>query len=125
MRAHEFIFEGRRLGGKMSKVSQYATRGLNVFSGNEQLNTNHALNRVMMATACTDGKEKVDMPMQSWAGKYNIANPYTKEEQDKLKLAYEALGLEWEDINNGDMESSELDSTYSTSPVKPFKGYKK
>jgi hypothetical protein len=42
-----------------------------------------------------------------------------------LKLAYEAAGLEYKDLNQGDMDSEELSSTNAQSIVKPFKGYKR
>jgi hypothetical protein len=65
------------------------------------------------------------MPAESWVGKHNTAHPYTKEEQDMLKLAYEAAGLEYIDVNNGDMDSEELSDTNIKSTLKPFKGYKR
>jgi hypothetical protein len=40
-------------------------------------------------------------------------------------LAYKAAGLEYRDLNNGDMDSEELPDTNSQSIVKPFKGYKR
>jgi hypothetical protein len=40
-----------------------------------------------------------------------------------LKSAYKAVGSEWEDLNAGDMESSELPSINKESPVEGFKGY--
>jgi hypothetical protein len=124
MRAHEFITEatGR---GKISKVNQFATVGLNVFSDAERINSDYTLNRVMMAVASTDGKTIRPIHKDSWIGKYKSAHPYTQEEQDMIKMAYEAVGAEWEDLNVGDLQSEELDSTQTQSPVKPFKGYKK
>jgi hypothetical protein len=79
----------------------------------------------MMAVASSDGVNPIDMPSESWVGKHNTAHPYTKEEQDMLKLAYEAAGLEYIDLNNGDLDSEELSDTNTKSIVKPFKGYKR
>jgi hypothetical protein len=42
-----------------------------------------------------------------------------------LKDAYKAAGMPYTDLNKGDLESDELDSTNTSSPVKPFKGYKR
>ena len=124
MRAHEFINEsvGR---GNISKINQFATKGLNLFSDQERINSDYTLNRIMMAVASTDGKTINPIHKDSWIGKYKSAHPYTKEEQDMLKMAYEAVGANWQDVNDGDLISSELDSTLTISPIKPFKGYKK
>jgi hypothetical protein len=42
-----------------------------------------------------------------------------------LAKAYKAVGSEIYDLNHGDLNSTELDSTNKVSPFKPFKGYKK
>lgn len=124
MRANEFITEnaGR---GKISNRNQTATKGLNVFSDSERINSDYTLNRVMMAVACTDGKNTSPTHRDSWVGKYKTSHPYTKEEQEMLKMAYKAVGANWDDLNNGDMDSEELSSTNLASPIKPFKGYKR
>lgn len=124
MRASEFITEAKGR-GKISKRQQTSTRGLNVFSDAEKWNGDYTLNRVMMAAACTDGITMNDLNPNSWVGKHKTAHPYTKQEQDMLKLAYAAVGADWADLNNGDMDSEELNSTNTSSPVKPFKGYKR
>lgn len=122
MRATEFVSESKK--GKISKRQQQATRGLNVFADN-QFDRTYDLNRVMMAVACSDGVNPVEINSESWAGKNNTAHPYTDIEQDMLKLAYKAAGITNKDLNKGDMRSQELESTNTTSPFKPFKGYKK
>jgi hypothetical protein len=123
MRAHEFITEQSHK-GKPSKRQQQSTVGLNVFAIS-QYDRTYDLNRVMMAVASTDGKTIPDLSSESWVGKNNTAHPYTDVEQDMLKLAYEAAGVPFTDLNKGDLESKELDSTQDQSPIKPFKGYKK
>jgi hypothetical protein len=65
------------------------------------------------------------MDQESWAGKFNTAHAYTKLEEDMLKIAYKAAGIKFKDLNKGDIESKELDSTNTQSTLKPFKGYKK
>lgn len=122
MRAHEFLTEVQA--GKISKRQQQATRGLHVFSKKmDSYDRLYDLNRLMMAVAISDGVSPIEMDSESWSGKHNTAHPYTKEENDMLKLAYKAAGIEYKDLNNGDMDSEELNSTYTTSPVNAFKGY--
>lgn len=121
MRAIEFISEN----AKISKRQQSATKGLHLFKDGEMWNTDYTLNRIMMASACTDGTFVPDMDDASWVGKYKTSHPYTKQEADMLKMAYKAAGAEWTDVNNGDLDSEELKSTNTQSVMKPFKGYKK
>ena len=122
MRAIEFISESKK--GKISPRQQQATRGLNIFS-DTQYDRNYDLNRVMMAVACSDGVNPIDMNSESWVGKNNTAHPYTEIEQDMLNLAYKAAGITNKDLNNGDMRSQELPDTNAQSIAKPFKGYKR
>lgn len=123
MRAREFLPEGIDGNADISKRKRWPTRGLNLFADSEMWNTDYTLNRVMMAAACTDGTFVPDMDLKSWVGKHKSAHPYTKQEQDMLKMAYKAAGARWEDVNHGDMDSEELPGGNPTSPVKPFKGY--
>ena len=124
MRANEFISESTV--GKISKRQQQATRGLNIFSKKiDSYDRIYDLNRLMMAVASSDGVNPIVMDAESWVGKHNTTHPYTKEEQDMLKLAYKAAGLAYKDLNNGDMDSEELPGTNAQSIVKPFKGYKR
>ena len=126
MRAHEFITEQSNgtKAGKISKRQQQSTVGLNVFAIS-QYDRTYDLNRVMMAVASTDGTTIPNIEQESWVGKQNTAHPYTKVEQDMLKIAYKAAGIPFKDLNNGDLDSEELDSAHTGSPLKPFKGYKK
>jgi hypothetical protein len=124
MRATEFVFENKN--GKISKRQQQATRGLNVFSKKiDSYDRLYDLNRLMMAVASSDGVNPIVMDAESWVGKHNTTHPYTKEEQDMLKLAYKAAGLQYKDLNNGDMDSEEVSDTNTQSIAKPFKGYKR
>jgi hypothetical protein len=122
VRAREFIAEADG-NATISKRNQSGTRGLNTFSDGERWNTDYTLNRVMMAAACTDGTFVPDIDKKSWFGKGKTAHPYTQEEQDMLKMAYKAAGANWADLNSGDMDSEEVTSTNTTSPIKSFKGY--
>lgn len=115
MRAHEFITERKE--GRLTKRQQQPTKGLNTYSDAEMWNSDYTLYRLGLAVACTDGKTAPDMDMKSWIGKKKSTHPYTPEEQEMLILAYKAAGANYTDINKGDMESKELDSTEVVSPV--------
>ena len=124
MRAKEFVVENKI--DSISTRQQTATRGLNIFAKSSQAyDRMYDLNRLMMAVACSDGVNTINMSPESWVGKMNTAHPYTQEEQDMLKMAYKAAGLTYKDLNQGDMKSEELVDTNKQSPVKPFNGYKK
>lgn len=119
MRASEFITEATEK--KISKRQQQSTRGLNTYGDGEHVSGDYTSYRLGMAVAGANGKDPLDMKGKSWIGKKKSAHPYTKEEQEMLKQAYKAVGAEYTDVNEGDMESKELDSTYTVSPVKGFK----
>lgn len=120
MRASEFINED-----KMSKRLNYPTRGLHTYADKQRFNSDYVMNRVMMAVAGANDKELGFAHKDSWVGKFKSSHPYTKEEEEMLKLVYQAVGAKWEDLNHGDDSSDELDSTNTQSPVKGFKGYPK
>jgi hypothetical protein len=122
MRAKEFIIE--RKVGKITKRQGNSTRGLHTFA-NSNYDRIYDLNRVMMAVASTDGITVPEIDQTSWAGKFNTAHAYTKEEENMLKLAYKSAGVAFTDLNHGDLKSKELDSANTQSTLKPFKGYKK
>ena len=122
MRASEFIAEGQKI-GRLSKTKSFATVGLHKFVDPNRADRTYELNRVMMAAASTDGTFVPDIDGESWAGRYDIAAPYTEEEHDMLKMAYKAIGSEFQDLNKGDLRSQEIPSTSTMSPVKSFKGY--
>ena len=122
MRANEFVAEGKM--GKVSNQQQQSTVGLNVFSKKiDSYDRFYDLNRLMMAVASSDGINPIEMDAESWVGKHNSAHPYTKEEHNMLKMAYEAAGLEYIDLNQGDLDSEEIKQVNRASPVQGFKGY--
>jgi hypothetical protein len=124
MRATEFVSESKK--GKISARQQQSAPGLNVFSKKiDSYDRIYDLNRLMMAVASSDGVNPINIDSESWVGKHNTSHPYTKAEQNMLKLAYKAAGLEYIDLNDGDMDSEELSDTNVKSIVKPFKGYKR
>ena len=122
MRAREFLAEKHQ--GKMSRVHQNATVGLHRFRDPGGYDRTYELNRVMMAVAMADGSDTpINIDQASWVGKYNTAQPYTKEEQKMLKQAFKAIGSETHDLNHGDLESQEHPAINTESPVQGFKGY--
>jgi GTP cyclohydrolase III len=115
MRATEFIVE--IAAGKISKRAQQSTRGLNTYGDGEHVSGDYTSYRLGMAVAGADGQTPLDIDAKSWAGKKKTAHPYSKVEQDMLTQAYKAVGAEYTDLNHGDLNSKELDSTHTVSPV--------
>jgi hypothetical protein len=125
MRAKEFVPAKitETADAKISRRLQAATRGLNVYSDAERRSTDYVLNRLGQAVASTDGTFVPDIDMKSWIGKNKSTHPYTKEEQEMLKMAYKAIGADYTDLNGGDMDSEEMSEVNRVSPVKAFRGY--
>lgn len=123
MRAKEFITEARK--AKFADHHTDASVGMNIFT-DTAYDRIYMLNRVMMAAASTDGKTVPNMYDEGPIGKWNAALPYTQIDQDKLNVAYKAAGVRKViDLNKGDLQSKESKTTNVSSPIKPFKGYKK
>ena len=124
MRAQEFVVEHKKI-GKLSKRNQQATVGLHKFRDMEFADRIYELNRIMMAAASNDGTEFVQpIDGESWAGRNDVAAPYTKVENDMMKKAYDAVGTKYWDLNDGDLRSQEHPAVNTTSPMQAFKGYK-
>jgi hypothetical protein len=121
MRAFEFLFEAKI--GPVGKRRRSATRGLHKFRDEQFADRIYELNRVMMAAASTDGTFVPELDGESWSGRHDVAAPYTKQEAEMMKRAYEATGAWHQDLNGGDMESQEVPSTNKQSPVIAFQGY--
>jgi hypothetical protein len=121
MRATEFVTEDTV--GKMSKRQNQATVGMNKFRDNKFADRVYELNRIMMAAASTDGTFVPELDGESWAGRHNIAAAYTNQDQQKLNMAYKAIGSTYVDINHGDLRSQEHPAVHTASPVKAFAGY--
>jgi len=123
MRANEFVSESKI--GKIGNRKQMSTIGLHKFRDEDCADRTYELNRIMMAAAATDGTFVPDIDGESWSGRYNVAAPYTQEEQNMLMMAYKAAGSDFHDLNKGDLKSKELEGVNTQSTVKPFKGYKR
>lgn len=119
MKIKDIIVETK---GELKDRARRATRGLNKFTDGKKWNSDYTLYRLGLALASTDGKTMPEVDEESWLGKWKLTAPYSKEEQDMLKLAYKAVHAEHDDMNNGDMRSQEGPTIYKTSPVsKPKK----
>ena len=123
MRAYEFLTE-RKIAHPTKRQSN-ATVGLHKFRDPGGYDRTYELNRIMMATACSDGVTPLALDAETWSGRYNTAHPYTPIEAEMLKQAYKAVGSEIHDLNHGDLESKETPGTNTKSLVVPFKGYKR
>jgi hypothetical protein len=115
MKIQELLSEAVQ--GKMTKRQNQSTRGVNTFSDAERWNADYVAYRLGMAVASTDGTNAPNMDRKSWIGKSKAAFPYTPQEQEMLNQAYKAVGAKVIDLNHGDMESKELDTTNNVSPV--------
>jgi hypothetical protein len=124
MRAKDFIFEKKE--GKLSKRQQQPTRGVHRYGDSEHVSGDYTAFKLGQAVAMADGSGKpLDMDAKSWVGKRKTVHPYSQVEADMLKQAYKAVGADWEDLNHGDMNSEELDSTNTHGPVPDRKKLKK
>lgn len=105
--------------GRISKRYQQATVGLDKFRDQQFADRVYELNRVMMAVASSDGVNPLspEVDAESWAGRNNIAVPYTELEQEMLVQAFGAVGSHYQDLNKGDLKSKELTVVNKDSPV--------
>lgn len=115
MKIKDIIAENKK--GKLTKRQQQPTKGLNKFTDGDRWNSDYTLYRLGLAVASTDGKSVPETDQESWVGKWKVTAPYSEEEQEMLKKAYQAVGADYVDLNHGDMSSQELKSTNKSSPV--------
>lgn len=82
------------------------------------------LNRVMMAAAMADGKDRrpVKMDAASWIEKNNTVHPYTEEEFNMVLQAFGAIDSNYHS-EVSDHRSVEPATTNTRSPVIGFRGY--
>lgn len=122
MRAQEFVVEHKK--GHISKRLQNATVGLHTFVDNDHADRTYELNRIMMAVAMADGTDApVTVDSESWAGRNDIAAPYTEIENKMMHQAFKAVGSTHRDLNHGDTRSQEHPAVNTKSPIPAFKGY--
>lgn len=115
MRAKDFIVEKKI--GKISSRAQRPSVGINTYGDAEHVNGDYTGYRLGLAMACSNGQDPLDIDYKSWYGKKKTVHPFSKIEQEMFKQAAAAVGADYEDINKGDLESKELKSTNTVSPV--------
>lgn len=117
MKIKDIIVETK---GELKKRQRFAMRGLNKFTDGKKWNSDYTLYRLGLALASTDGKYMPEVDEESWIGKWKVTAPYSKAEQEMLKLAYKTVHADHEDMNKGDMRSQE-GPTVNKSSVIPAK----
>ena len=122
MRASEFIFENNKK-GTLRKDDGDAMTGAIIFR-DEGYDRIYNLNRIMIATAMSDGKSTgpLDMDASSWTDRYNTAHPYTEEEHNMMKQAFATINTDYTEYVK-DHRSKERADTHKVSPVSSFRGY--
>ena len=116
MRASEFINEGTK--GSVPKRHDKAQPGAYKFRDNGTDRTYH-LNQIMKAVAMADGSSTKAMKMddESFAGKNNLAYPYSDLEHNMMQQAFNTVSPTQAKQMIKGRDSSELDSVNKTSPV--------
>jgi len=126
MRAFEFIAEDKTGKGKMGHHHAAPTQGVYRFrdDGTDRV---YNLNQVMKAAAMADGSTTgpVEMEYESFAGKNNMAYPYTEAEHNMMKSAFATVGDSSATELVRDHRSREQDDTHTVSPINARKDYRK
>ena len=116
MRSNEFITEKRL--GKISNRAQQPSKGIITYGDEDGISGDYVSFKLGQAMAMADGTGKpLDMDGVSWHGKRKTVQPYSELEQNMFKQAAKAVGADYKDINKGDINSEELSSTNTVSPV--------
>jgi hypothetical protein len=119
MKVYDVISEAAS--AKITKRQSQSSRGISTYSDAEKANSDYVAFKLGQAMAATDGKTVPEIDAKSWYGKKKTVHPYTEVENEMFKKAAEAVGANYDDVNHGDMQSKELDSTNKTSPVAKIK----
>ena len=124
MRATEFINEGTK--GKAPKSHKHAQPGGYKFKDDGTDRTYH-LNRIMSAVAMSDGSSTKPLKMddESFAGKNNMAYPYTEIEHNMMQQAFNTVSPTNATKLVGAHDSRELPDTHKISPMPSRRDYRK
>ena len=124
MRAHEFVTEGTK--GSVPKRYNASQPGAYKFKDDGTDRTYH-LNQIMKAVAMADGSSTKALKMddESFAGKNNVAYPYSDLEHNMMQQAFNTVSPTQAKAMIKGRESKELDSVNKNSPIKPRKDYRK
>lgn len=116
MRAYEFINEGKK--GKVPKRHREAQPGGYKFMDDATDRTYH-LNQIMKAAAMSDGSSTKALKMndESFAGKNNVAYPYSELEHTMMQQAFNTVSpTKAKEMIKG-RTSDELDIVNKVSPT--------
>jgi hypothetical protein len=119
MKVYDVISEAAS--AKITKRQSQSSRGISTYSDAEKANSDYVAFKLGQAMAATNGKTAPEIDAKSWFGKKKTVHPYTEVENDMFKLAAKAVGAKYDDVNHGDMQSRELDTTNKVSPVAKIK----
>jgi hypothetical protein len=119
MKVYDVISEATS--AKITKRQSQSSRGISTYSDAEKANSDYVAFKLGQAMAATDGKTAPEIDAKSWYGKKKTVHPYTEVENEMFKKAAKAVGADYDDVNHGDMQSKEMDSTNTTSPVAKIK----
>lgn len=124
MRASEFLNEGDK--GKVPKRHHTAQPGAYKFKDDGTDRTYH-LNQIMKAVAMADGSSTKALKMddESFAGKNNVAYPYSDIEHNMMQQAFNTVSPTQAKQMIKGRDSSELDSVNKISPINPRRDYRK
>lgn len=118
MRATEFVIESHHLVGRIKKRAAAVQQSIQKSRDKGGYDRTHHMNRIWMATAMADGKNKkpVDMDAYSWVEKYNTQHPYTEEEYNMFRQAEATVPTDSKDVVPWS-KSEEPEDTHKTSPI--------
>jgi hypothetical protein len=119
MKVYDIISEAKQ--ASITKRQSQSSRGISTYGDSEKMSSDYVSFKLGQAMAGTDGKTTPDIDAKSWYGKKKTIHPYTEVENEMFKKAAKAVGADYKDLNHGDMESKELDTTNKTSPVAKIK----
>lgn len=116
MRAAEFITESHP--GTVPEEHKKAVQGAYKFR-DDGTDRTYNLNQIMKAAAMSDGSstKALQMDDESFAGKNNMAYPYTEVEHNMMKQAFNTVGGTHSHDLVRDHGSKELDSVHKISPI--------
>jgi hypothetical protein len=117
MKIREIILERNLKPGKVPKRYKQASTGLHIFNDAEKSNSDYTHYRLGLYLAMSDGKNEPTVDQKTFYGKKHTAHPYTEEEAEMLRRGYKSIGADYQDLNQGNLKSMELDTTNKQSPV--------
>lgn len=116
MKVTEIISESRT--GAVPEEHKKSSLGAYKFR-DDGTDRTYNLNQVMKAAAMSDGSSTKSLKMddESFAGKNNMAYPYTEVEHNMMKQAFNTVGDTKAHDLVRDHKSKELDSVHKVSPI--------